>query len=67
MVAGSPAAAVGLRPEDIVVELDGVPVEDVGDLQRLMVSARIARPVTVTVVRNGRVETTEVTPEELRT
>ncbi|HVM06743.1 MAG TPA: trypsin-like peptidase domain-containing protein [Acidimicrobiales bacterium] len=67
VVAGSPAAAVGLRPEDIVVELDGVPVEDVGDLQRLMVSARIARPVTVTVVRNGRVETTEVTPEELRT
>ena len=67
VVAGSPAAAVGLRPEDIVVELDGVPVEDVGDLQRLMVSARIARPVTVTLVRNGRVETTEVTPEELRT
>jgi S1-C subfamily serine protease len=67
VVAGSPAAAVGLRPEDIVVELDGVPVEDVGDLQRLMVSDRIARPVTVTVVRNGRVETAEVTPEELRT
>lgn len=67
VVAGSPAAAVGLRPEDIVVELDGVPVEDVGDLQRLMVSDRIARPVTVTVVRNGRVETTEVTPEELAT
>ena len=64
--AGSPAAAAGLRPEDIVVEVDGVAVEDVGDLQRLMTSARIARPLLVAVVRNGRVETTEVTPEELR-
>lgn len=65
VVVGSPAA-VGLRPEDIIVELDGVPVEDVGDLQRLMVSTRIARPVPVVVVRHGRVETAQVVPEELR-
>ena len=66
VVAGSPAGVAGLRPEDIVVELDGLPVEDVGDLQRLMNATRIARPLPVTFVRNGRVETGEVTPEELR-
>ena len=66
VVAGSPAASAGLRPEDIVVELDGMAVQDVGDLQRLMVSDRIARPVTVTYVRSGRVLTGAVTPEELR-
>lgn len=65
VVSGSPAALAGLRPEDIIVELDGVAVEDVGDLQRLMVSARIGRPVPVTVVRHGRLDAAEVTPTEL--
>jgi S1-C subfamily serine protease len=65
VVAGSPAAAGGLRPEDIIVELDGVVVQDVGDLQRLMGSSRIARPVPVNVVRAGRLETTQVVPVEL--
>lgn len=65
VVAASPAAAAGLRPEDIVVELDGQPVEDVGDLQRLMVSDRIARRLPLRYVRGGRVETAAVTPEEL--
>src|SRR3954471_9757255 len=37
VVEGSPAANAGLRPEDLVVELDGSPVTDVGDIQRLMV------------------------------
>jgi S1-C subfamily serine protease len=65
VVSGSPASIAALRPEDIIVELDGVAVEDVGDLQRLMVSARIGRPVPVVVVRHGRMETAEVTPTEL--
>ena len=66
VVGGSPASAAGLRPEDIIVELDGVPVEDVGDLQRLMSAARIDRAVPVVLVRTGRVERAEVVPEELR-
>ena len=66
VVLDSPAAVAGLRPEDIIVELDGVPVEDVGDLQRLMNPARIDRPVPVTLVRHGRIQTASVVPEELR-
>src|SRR5918999_649325 len=36
VVEGSPAAAAGLRPEDLVVAVDGTPVRSVDDLQRLM-------------------------------
>ena len=66
VVAGSPAADAGLRPEDIVVEVDGLPIEDVGDLQALMTAERISKAVGVGVVRTGRLETVEVVPEELR-
>ena len=65
VVAGSPASVAGLRPEDIIVELDGVAVEDVGDLQGLMGPTRIDRSVPVTIVRHGRVETVTVVPQEL--
>ena len=65
VVAGSPAAGAGLRPEDIIVELDGAPVEDVGDLQRLMGASRIGRRVAATVVRAGHLHTVDVVPEEL--
>ena len=65
VVGGSPAAVAGLEPEDVIVEVDGVPVEDVGRLQRLMTAERIGRRLTVSVVRDGRVQQVEVTPTEL--
>src|SRR5438094_1115888 len=33
---GSPAARAGVRPGDLILDLDGHPVEGVGDLQRLL-------------------------------
>jgi S1-C subfamily serine protease len=66
VVAGSPAAAAGLRPEDLVLDIDGIPVADVGDLQRLMTGERIGRSVTVGIFRHGRREAVEVRPTELR-
>lgn len=66
MVAGSPADVAGLRPEDIVVAVDGAPVEDVGDLQGLMSGERIGALVTLAVVRSGRLGEVAVVPEELR-
>ena len=66
VVAGSPAALAGLRPEDIVLDVDGVPVDDVGDLQRLMTGERIGRTIAVGVFRTGRRETVDVRPTELR-
>ncbi len=43
VVDGSPAARAGVRVGDVIVELDGVPVEDATDLQRLMVAELIDR------------------------
>ncbi|MDQ3974424.1 MAG: trypsin-like peptidase domain-containing protein [Actinomycetota bacterium] len=65
VVAGSPAAVAGLRPEDLVVEVDGSPVDDVGDLQRLMTGERIGRQVAVGVFRGGRLQHLDVTLTEL--
>src|SRR5215813_4850067 len=53
VVPGSPAGRAGLRAEDLIVAVDGEPMGDVGDLQRLMVAERIGQGVEVEVVRDG--------------
>jgi serine protease Do len=66
VVEGSPAAAAGVRPEDLIVGLDGAPVERVDDLQRLMVGELIGRSVEVTIVREGRTVAVDLVPVELQ-
>jgi S1-C subfamily serine protease len=65
VVAGTPAARAGLRPEDLIVELGGEPVEGVADLQRLMSGELIGSRVTATIVRQGRTLSVELVPDEL--
>jgi S1-C subfamily serine protease len=65
VVEHSPAAEAGLRPEDLVVELDGAPVTDVGDIQRLMVVEKIGAPVPVRVLRGGQELELALVPAEL--
>ena len=65
VVDGGPAGAAGLRPEDIVVGVDGEPVSGIADIQRRMVAATIGRAIELGFVRGGEVHTTEVTPTEL--
>jgi S1-C subfamily serine protease len=65
VVEGSPAAAAGLRLEDIVISVDGMPTERVGTLQQLMTEDRIGKRVRVEFVRGGRRRETWVTPQEL--
>jgi S1-C subfamily serine protease len=65
VVSGSPAARAGLRPEDLIVSVDGEPMGDVGDLQRLMVAERIGQGVEVDVVRDGDFLKIDLIPREL--
>jgi S1-C subfamily serine protease len=66
VVQGSPAARAGLRNEDLIIDVDGVPVTDAGDLQRLMVGERIGRPIPVRAFRAGELLELTVVPVELR-
>jgi serine protease Do len=65
VVEDSPAAVAGLRPEDLIVAVDGEAIDDVGDLQRLMTGARIGRQLTLRVDRGGRAVQIEIVPQEL--
>ncbi len=67
VVEDSPAGRAGLRPEDLVVEVDGTRVNDVGDLQRLMVAELIGATVPITVIRQGRTLKLDLVPAELVT
>jgi S1-C subfamily serine protease len=65
VVAGSPAAAAGLRAEDLLVAVDGVPVRGVDDLQRLMTEERIGVASAIEIVREGVSRTVTLVPREL--
>jgi serine protease Do len=65
VVEGGPAAEAGLRPEDLIVELDGSPIEGMDELQRVVVSELIGRAVRAKVVREGREHELELIPAEL--
>ena len=67
VVEGSPAAHAGLRPEDLIIDIDAVPVEGVDDLQRMMTGEAIGRTVQIRVYRDGRILSLELTPVELAT
>jgi serine protease Do len=65
VVEGSAAARAGLRAEDLIVSVDGTPTATVDELQRLMVEELIGRPVEVSVVREGRVTSLRLVPDEM--
>jgi S1-C subfamily serine protease len=54
-----------MRPEDLIVSADGVPVAEVADLQRLLVGDRIGQRLTLRVVRAGELREVELIPLEL--
>jgi S1-C subfamily serine protease len=67
VVPGSPAATGGLQTGDIIVEVDGVPTADAGDLQRLMTATGvIGRALTLRVLRGHDLLSLGVVPRELQ-
>jgi serine protease Do len=65
VVEGSPAAAAGLRAEDLIVDVNDTPVAGVNDLQRLMTEDVIGSSVTVRIVREGQARDVRLAPVEL--
>jgi serine protease Do len=65
VVEGSPAANAGLRPEDLIVDMNGEAVEGVDDLQRLMAGELIGARVRLTTVRGGAMQHLDLVPVEL--
>ena len=60
-----PAAVDGVRPGDLIVAVDGQPVETMAELQRLAVGERIGVSVTFTVARHENLLGNVVVPHEL--
>jgi S1-C subfamily serine protease len=65
VVGGSPAAASGIRPGDLVLAVDGVPLGDAQSLQRRLFESAIGRRTEITVLRNGALVDSIAIPGEL--
>ncbi len=61
----SPAAAAGLRVGDVVVELDGNPIEGVADLQRRLIGDAVGRRFELRIERAGELRSMSISPVEL--
>ncbi len=65
VVTGSPAAASGIQPGDLIIAIDGTPLADAQSLQRLMFEDAIGRRTEITVLRNGAMVDVVTEPAEL--
>ena len=65
VVSGSPAAAAGLQGGDVIVSVGEAAVAKAGDLQRLMVEARIGSKLPLTILRGDRTVIVDVVAAEL--
>ncbi|WP_316167891.1 MULTISPECIES: S1C family serine protease [unclassified Bradyrhizobium] len=60
----SPAARAGLLPGDVVIKLDGVEINGVDDLIRVLDRDRIGRTLAMDVLRLGRLRGIDIHPVE---
>ena len=58
---GEPADQGGVRPNDVIVALDGTQLEGPRDLQRVVASTPVGKKIRVTVLRNGQEQQLDVT------
>jgi S1-C subfamily serine protease len=65
VVQDSAAERAGMQRGDLLVELDGEPIADATDLQRLMVQERIGRRIEARVLRDGDQRTLSLVLDEL--
>jgi serine protease Do len=63
VIPGSPAAAAGLKSDDLVVTIGGQVVRDAGEFQRIAQSLPVGQEVVVEVKRRNQLLTVKLVPE----
>ena len=61
---GSPAAAAGLEPGDVILGIDGETVTGIDDIARVLDGSKIDKRVSARVLRDGGIVTLSVVPTE---
>ncbi|WP_118180021.1 S1C family serine protease [Paraburkholderia phosphatilytica] len=64
VVKGSPASLAGLRTDDTIAAIDGIAVESVDSLQRVLDASRIDKAVAIDVLRGAQRVALTLTPVE---
>jgi serine protease Do len=57
---GDPADKAGIKANDVIVEVDGKPIESSRDLTRTIADLEVGKKTTVTLLRNGKEKTVNV-------
>ena len=66
VVAGSGAAAAGIKPTDIIVEIDGTKVQQFSDLTGTIGKHKIGDKVSCKILRNGNTISVNVTLTQMK-
>ena len=61
VVAGQPADHGGVKANDVIVAVDGSPVDETRDLQRIIASTAVGKTVKLSVMREGKATELAVT------
>jgi regulator of sigma E protease len=59
----SPAEEAGIKPGDIILEIEGQPIRGRGDVQDIVNSVEEEKEITLLLLRNGQVEDITLKPE----
>src|SRR5207248_737161 len=60
VMAGEPAEKGGLKPNDVLMSIDGTPLDTPRDLQRVVAAAPVGKKVRVSLLRDGKPNEVEV-------
>lgn len=61
VVPGSPAAKAGIKPLDVITNIDDQPIETMVNLRKLLYNYRVGDKAVLTINRNGKVSNLNIT------